>query len=56
MLLRLERPWLTKEREAANGDGTSEGVPTQIDREESGTSSVSLGDTHVWRDNGDANV
>jgi len=35
-----------------NGDASE----AEITREDSATSSVSLGDTHIWRDNGDANV
>ncbi|RDL36906.1 Uncharacterized protein BP5553_06258 [Venustampulla echinocandica] len=45
----LEKPWI-------NNDSDSSGdVPNQ-DREASAASSISLGDTHIWRDNGDANV
>jgi hypothetical protein len=35
-----------------NGDAPQ----PDLDREESAASSLSLGDTHIWRDNGDANV
>jgi hypothetical protein len=50
----LERIWI-------NGTPDSNGdvVTSEMDREEtqeSVASSVSLGDTHIWRDNGEANV
>ncbi|PMD39672.1 DUF221-domain-containing protein [Hyaloscypha variabilis F] len=47
----LEKPWINTDSDL-NGDGPQ----TDLAREESAASSVSLGDTHIWRDNGDANV
>lgn len=38
-----------------DGDPT-DANETLLEHEESATSSVSLGDTHVWRENGDDNV
>jgi hypothetical protein len=44
--------WVDKAAESTtNGDSA---IPLQ--HEESAASSMSLGDTHIWRDNGDSNV
>ncbi|TVY15078.1 Calcium permeable stress-gated cation channel 1 [Lachnellula arida] len=45
----LEEIWINKGSES-NGDAS------ELDREDSAASSVSLGDTHIWRDNGEENV
>jgi hypothetical protein len=47
----LEKVWI-------NGipDSNGDVVTSELDREESATSSVSLGDTHIWRDNGETIV
>ncbi len=50
---RLEKIWVDHER--SNNDSNDNGL-TQVNQEESAASSVSLGDTHVWRENGDSNV
>ena len=52
---RLEKIWLNAGPNP-NGSSTPAGDLAQADREESTASSVSLGDTHIWRDNGEANV
>lgn len=48
----LEKMWINRDDrdESANDDSAD------LDRQESTSSSLSLGDTHIWRDNGDANV
>jgi hypothetical protein len=48
----LEKMWI---RERSESEDTIDESP-QFDREESTASSASMGDTHVWRDNGDAIV
>jgi len=48
---RLEKVWINKDPES----DTNGGLP-QASREESVNSNVSLGDTHIWRDDGDRNV
>jgi hypothetical protein len=50
MVIRLEKLWINKADDASNGDSAP------LDQQESTSSSLSLGDTHIWRDNGDANV
>ncbi|KAL3417820.1 hypothetical protein PVAG01_10830 [Phlyctema vagabunda] len=52
LVLPLEKVWLNGQPQT-NG-GTSS--PDPLGRQESTESSVSLGDTHIWRDNGDSNV
>ncbi|KAF8851454.1 DUF221-domain-containing protein [Acephala macrosclerotiorum] len=47
----LQKLWLNK-----SSDSNSDAPESDLAREESAASSVSLGDTHIWRDNGDANV
>ena len=47
----LEKVWINKKSDS-NGDAPE----LALDREQSAASSVSLGDTHIWRDNGEANV
>jgi len=50
----LEKLWVDNGSDANQSNGE---VPeAEIAREDSAASSVSLGDTHIWRDNGDANV
>jgi len=40
-----------------NRESTSDDTPSpEIFHEESAASSMSLGNTHVWRENGDGNV
>ncbi|KAH8815412.1 hypothetical protein F5884DRAFT_723472 [Xylogone sp. PMI_703] len=56
----LEEPW-TKDRPEVRVEIESTPSATtpsqeQGDRVESSTSSISLGDTHIWRDNGENNV
>ncbi|KUJ22613.1 DUF221-domain-containing protein [Mollisia scopiformis] len=51
LVLPLEKVWINKTSES-NGDASQ----SDLNREESAASSLSLGDTHIWRDNGDANV
>jgi hypothetical protein len=52
---RLEKMWINRaSRTDDNGD--DETPSSEIVREESAASSMSLGDTHVWRENGDDNV
>jgi len=53
LVVPLERMWINK---APGNESETHEEPSQLDREESGASTVSLGDTHIWRDNGDANV
>ncbi|KAJ5032320.1 uncharacterized protein L3040_008927 [Drepanopeziza brunnea f. sp. 'multigermtubi'] len=52
----LEKLWIN--RDGDEGSHSNGDIPPESDifREDSNTSSVSLGDTHIWRDNGDANV
>jgi hypothetical protein len=49
----LEKVWING-TSVTNGNGDA--PDSELNREESTTSSLSLGDTHIWRDNGDANV
>ncbi len=42
--------------QTSSGDEEDETPSPEIVREESAASSLSLGDTHVWRENGDYNV
>lgn len=42
--------------EASESSADGEGQNSHLQREESTSSNVSLGDTHIWRDNGDDNV
>jgi hypothetical protein len=51
LVVPLEKMWINSDPEEQ-----SYGEAAQLAREESLASSVSIGDTHVWRDNGDANV
>lgn len=51
LIVPLEKMWITK-----SPDAESNGEVPQLGREESLASSVSMGDTHIWRDDGDANV
>jgi hypothetical protein len=53
LVVPLEKMWINKN---SGSESESTGEPTQLEREESLASSVSLGDTHIWRDNGDGNV
>lgn len=48
----LEKMWINRDDvdESANDDSA------ELDRQESTSSSLSLGDTHIWRENGDSNV
>jgi calcium permeable stress-gated cation channel len=48
----LEKLWINRESTSDDDDTPS----PEIVHEESVASSVSLGDTHVWRENGDDNV
>ncbi|CZR51120.1 related to A.thaliana hyp1 protein [Phialocephala subalpina] len=48
----LQKLWVNKSSDS-NGDAPES---SDLAREESAASSVSLGDTHIWRDNGEANV
>lgn len=52
LIVPLEKMWI---RERSESEESIDESP-RFDREESTASSVSMGDTHVWRDNGDANV
>ena len=52
LVVPLEKMWIRERSESEVF--IDESTPT--DREESTTSSVSLGDTHIWRDTGDTNV
>jgi len=52
----LHKIWINKGDSDSNGNGAQDATEADLDREESAASSVSLGDTHIWRDNGDANV
>jgi hypothetical protein len=52
MKCRLEKLWIKGGPE----DGSNGELTTPLDHESSAASSVSLGDTHIWRDNGDSNV
>ncbi|TVY75731.1 Calcium permeable stress-gated cation channel [Lachnellula suecica] len=49
LIVPLDKLWLDKKPD-------SSGDTPVFDREESAASSVSLGDTHIWRDNGEENV
>jgi len=51
----LEKIWIDK-RSEPDSNGESAEPSSQIQHEESAASSMSLGDTHIWRDNGDSNV
>lgn len=53
LVVPLEKMWIRDRDESESNDGLSS---AQIEREQSAASSVSLGDTHIWRDNGDSNV
>lgn len=56
-IFRLHKIWINKKDEDNSiGDDPQNAPENGLDREESAASSVSLGDTHIWRDNGDANV
>ncbi|OBT48734.1 hypothetical protein VE00_00756 [Pseudogymnoascus sp. WSF 3629] len=50
LVVPLEKMWI-HQRPSADG-----GTPRTLEHEESTASSVSLGDTHIWRENGDSNV
>jgi hypothetical protein len=52
LVVPLEKMWVFK---TPRSDSNSEGAPP-LNRGESLASSVSIGDTHVWRDNGDRSV
>jgi calcium permeable stress-gated cation channel len=45
--------WINRTSRSDDDDGTPS---PEIVREESAASSMSLGDTHVWRENGEDNV
>ncbi|PBP25852.1 hypothetical protein BUE80_DR003231 [Diplocarpon rosae] len=54
----LERAWIDRGNDGpdatpVHGDASP---ASEISREDSNTSAVSLGDTHIWREDGDANV
>lgn len=51
MIHRLEKIWIND----APGSEPNSSTP-QLDREESASSSISFGDTHIWREVGDSNV
>lgn len=44
--------WINRD----DGDESANDDSADLDRQESTSSSLSLGDTHIWRDNGDGNV
>ncbi|KAH6671090.1 hypothetical protein B0J14DRAFT_564777 [Halenospora varia] len=52
LVIPLEKLWVNKASDS-NGGVDDDNVP-DLRREESAASSLSLGDTHIWRDNGDA--
>lgn len=59
----LEKLWIpgrgeSMDSSAVASDSSPDGGDQdfQMHREESAASTVSLGDTHIWRDNGDENV
>ncbi|RDW64203.1 DUF221-domain-containing protein [Coleophoma crateriformis] len=53
----LEKIWINGQK-GSNDDSTNRGAqsPDPLGRQASTESSVSLGDTHIWRENGDNNV
>lgn len=55
LVVPLEKMWINKNTESES-ESESSGEAAQLAREESLASSVSMGDTHIWRDNGDGNV
>lgn len=63
LVVPLEKIWVTGRSDSVSTglDGSGSSIDPQEQeyherREASAASSVSLGDTHIWRDNGDANV
>jgi hypothetical protein len=56
----LEKIWISKppgvDTDGATFESDAEDPEYQEERDQSNASSLSLGDTHIWRDNGDANV
>lgn len=52
LVVPLEKMWIY----GSSSDEDSDRSPAQLAREESQASSVSMGDAHIWRDNGDVNV
>jgi hypothetical protein len=52
----LEKIWINKDEEPEAEINGSTPHLEHLDREESAASSISLGDTHIWRDSGDNNV
>ncbi|KAM0165255.1 hypothetical protein ACHAQE_002418 [Botrytis cinerea] len=51
LVVPLEKIWINKDP-----DSEPNGSTPQLDREESAASSLSLGDTHIWREVGDENI
>jgi len=54
LVVPLEKIWINQDQEAETNGSTPH--LDHLDREESAASSISLGDTHIWRDSGDSNV
>ena len=52
---RLRKIWINNGPEAES-NGESNVTSAQLDREESVETTTSMGDAHIWRDNGDSNV
>jgi hypothetical protein len=55
-MISLEKVWINKRSEGESESNGDSAVPSEAQHEDSATSSVSLGDTHIWRDSGDSNV
>ncbi|PQE12695.1 DUF221 domain-containing protein [Rutstroemia sp. NJR-2017a BBW] len=56
LVVPLEKIWINKDEEPEAEINGSTPHLEHLDREESAASSISLGDTHIWRDSGDNNV
>ncbi len=54
MECRLEKVWINESKPGTSDEAPSS--PPLIEHQESSDSQVSLGDTHIWRENGDENV
>ncbi|KAH8602919.1 hypothetical protein B0O99DRAFT_647721 [Bisporella sp. PMI_857] len=53
LVVPLEKMWVHNSPDSEDSYGDT---PPSLDREESVASTISMGDTHIWRDNDDTNV
>lgn len=50
---RLEKVWINQSHKPNQRDAIENAEEGRTGREESNASQLSLGDTHIWRENGD---